>query len=155
MALRETENDVRVMQETLKWHSRVAIGFGSVCIFCFCGLLTWYLPKELDGQKNAIVSEIQIRIDNIAKLQLNRLSAQLENFKQSGATLDSAALLQLNSNLNQISEGYSPEVSELARKVKGDLLSYKSFLNAKVQISLQEIFNSHREIYGYFSRVGN
>src|SRR6266567_1821813 len=50
----------------------ITLAFASI----FTGFLTWYLPKELQGQQTEILAKIQIEIDKIAKLQLDKLAVQ-------------------------------------------------------------------------------
>lgn len=129
MAPKGVESEVTRIQETLKWHTLIGSGMILVFVAASAGLLKWYIPKELDTQKTETVQAIQIQLDNVERLQLDKLSAQIGTLRQSNTKIDAAHLLSLNASLDTVSTGSTPNISDLAWKVKSELLSYKSFLN--------------------------
>jgi hypothetical protein len=133
MTWQEAEKQIAAIKETLKWHAR--IGWTAIVL---TGILAgsfvrWYLPKELEAQKNAIVGAIKLDINKIAKLQLTKLSAQIEDAKKQNITIESATLISLNNGLADIAVDSTPEIAQLAAKTNGELLSYKSFLNVSYE----------------------
>jgi hypothetical protein len=129
MTLNDTKGDVKVIQESLRWHARIGWIAITACLAAFIALLTWYIPKELNAQKTDIVQAIQLKLDDVEKLQIAKLSAQIGALGESNTKLDAGNLLRLNSTLSEISENSNPQVSQLAWSVHGELLAYKSSLN--------------------------
>jgi hypothetical protein len=83
--------------------------------------------SRLEGR----MDQLSLDLNRLSKLQVEKLSGQIQAFRKSNVKLDSAVLLRLDESLNQIAANSPAEVSQAAWKVKNDLLSYKSFLNAK------------------------
>jgi hypothetical protein len=125
MTWQDNEKDIREIKTTLKWHWGAIALLGGALFY----IVTWYLPKELDSHEKTIVSQIKLEINKVAKLQLTKLSAQIEDARNQNIKIDSATLISLSSSISDVAVDSTPEIARLALKANADILSYKSFLN--------------------------
>lgn len=62
-SLTNVSSDIAIIKNDLLWHARifwlVAVVYAAIFISLFTGLLTWYLPKELNGVRNTSSSTQQ------------------------------------------------------------------------------------------------
>ncbi len=120
------QSEIAVIKSELQWHFRV----GSAAIAIFIGLFVWffttYLPKELEHQKTDIVNEIQLKLDQITKLQLDKVSAQISAAKASGMALDPKVVSRLGSAVLDIAKSKHPELQNASWNVMNQLLGYYS-----------------------------
>ena len=98
MTSQEAETAIGEIKVTLKWHTAI----GSALIAAFVGLLTWYLPKEIKSSGDAVTSSIKLEINKVAKLQLTKLSSQLEEAKKHNVRFEPATLISLSSSIADV-----------------------------------------------------
>jgi hypothetical protein len=78
------KGDLEVVKETLKWHAIIGGAAISAVVAVAFLFVQWYLPKELESSSKHTSDAIQIKLDVIAKLQIDKVSAQLDDARRSG-----------------------------------------------------------------------
>jgi hypothetical protein len=139
---------------TAQWVGAIISVIALLGLFANIGLTLWFhhsasQSAQSDEHTNALIgakfspldtrlatlegkmAQLSEDLNHLTKLQIQKLSAQIQAYKKSKVKLDSAILLRLNDNLNQIAAGSNAELSQAAWKTKAELLSYKSSLNAQ------------------------
>jgi hypothetical protein len=129
MGAAENEKQIGIIQETLKWHTLIGGAAIAAAVTVAWTFISWYLPKELSTQKTEIVNEVQLRIDQIAKLQLDKLSTQVTAAQNDKVKSSSESVRRLGSDALQLANSRNPEISERAWLAVNQLAGYYSFVN--------------------------
>jgi len=118
-----TQTDIALIKERLDWHFKI----GAAVIGLFAAVFSWliasYLPNELQHQRDSI----RLDLDNLTKLQINKVTTEIESAKKSGIKLEPKSVAQLGTALLDVAASAKQSgVKTVAWNATNEVLSYYS-----------------------------